>query len=117
MYLPGTVAPMLPERLSNDVCSLKPEVERATVTVEMEVSADGETKSATAFRSRIVSDARLTYEGVDAFLRGEGMVEQPDLVRDAHELSRRLKTRAARRGKLELGGKEPEYELDEAACP
>jgi ribonuclease R len=117
VYLPGTVAPMLPERLSNDVCSLKPGVERATVTVEMEVSEDGETKSAVAFRSRIVSDARLTYKGVDAFLRGEREVEQPDLVRAAYELSRRLKTRAARRGKLELGGKEPEYEVDESGVP
>lgn len=117
VYLPGTVAPMLPERLSNDVCSLKPNVERATVTVELEVFADGGVKGATAFRSRIVSDARLTYEGVDAFLRGEGVVEQPELVLAAHELSRRLKTRAARRGKLELGGREPEYELDEDGVP
>ena len=117
VYLPGTVAPMLPRRLSNDVCSLKPNVERATVTVEMEISADGETKGATAFRSRTVSDARLTYEGVDAFLRGEEEVEQSNLVRIAYELSRRLKTRAARRGKLELGGREPEYELDESGMP
>ena len=117
VYLPGTVAPMLPRRLSNEVCSLRPGVERATVTVEMEVSAEGEIKSAVAHRSRIVSDARLTYEGVDAFLRGEGVVEQAELVESAYELSRRLKTRAARRGKLELGGREPEYELDEEGVP
>lgn len=117
VYLPGTVAPMLPERLSNDVCSLRPNVERATVTAEMELTEAGETKSATAYRSLIVSDARLTYAGVDAFLSGEGAVEQPDLVRAAHELSRRLKTRAAVRGKLELGGREPEYELDADGVP
>jgi ribonuclease R len=113
VYLPGTVAPMLPERLSNDVCSLKPSVERATVTAEMELTEGGEMRSAVAYRSLIVSDARLTYAGVDAFLEGEGKIEQPDLVRTAHALSRRLKTRAAVRGKLELGGREPEYELDE----
>jgi ribonuclease R len=117
VYLPGTVAPMLPERLSNDVCSLRPNVERATVTAEMELSESGETRSATAYRSLIVSDARLTYAGVDAFLAGEGRIEQPDLVRSAHGLSRRLKTRAAVRGKLELGGREPEYELDEDGVP
>ena len=117
VYLPGTVAPMLPARLSTDVCSLRPNVERAAVTVEMEVSTDGETRSAVAYRSLIVSDARLTYDGVDAFLRGEGEVEQPELVRAAYELSRRLKTRAARRGKLELGGREPEYEVDESGVP
>ena len=117
VYLPGTVAPMLPQTLSNDVCSLRAHAERATVTVEMEVAADGEAKSFRAYRSLIVSDARLTYEGVDTFLRGEGMVEQPNLVRTAYELSRRLKMRAARRGKLELGGREPEYEIDEDGVP
>ncbi|HSL00531.1 MAG TPA: VacB/RNase II family 3'-5' exoribonuclease [Rubrobacteraceae bacterium] len=117
VYLPGTVAPMLPARLSNDVCSLRPDVERPAVTVEMEVSRDGAARSARAFRSRISSDARLTYEGVDAFLRGEGTVEQPNLVRAAYELSRGLKTRAAQRGKLELGGREPEYEMDDDGVP
>jgi ribonuclease R len=117
VYLPGTVAPMLPERLSADVCSLKPHVERAAVTLEMEVAPDGEVRSARAFRSLIVSDARLTYEGVDAFLRGEGTVVLAEMVRAAHELARKLKTRAARRGKLELGGREPEYELDEDGIP
>src|SRR5215218_8529468 len=117
VYLPGTVAPMLPERLSNDVCSLKPHVERAAVTVEMEVAPDGETRSATVFRSLIVSDARLTYEGVDAFLRDEGEVVLPAMLRAAYELSLRLKTRAARRGKLELGGRETEFEIDDEGIP
>jgi ribonuclease R len=117
VYLPGTVAPMLPRRLSDDVCSLKPNAQRASVTVEMELLPDGAVRSATAYRSLIASDARLTYEGVDAFLREEGEVEQPETVRAAHDLSRVLKTRAVRRGKLELGGREPEYEVDDAGLP
>jgi ribonuclease R len=117
VYLPGTVAPMLPRRLSDDVCSLRPHEDRAAVTVEMEVNGEGQAKSFEAFRSVIVSDARLTYEGVDAFLSGEGVVERPDLVMTAYELSRRLKVRAARRGKLELGGREPEYEIDVEGIP
>jgi ribonuclease R len=117
VYLPGTVAPMLPQRLSNDICSLKPGADRAAVTVEMEVSPDGGARSARVFRSLIVSDARLTYDGVDAFLRGEGGVELPGMVEAAHELSGRLKARAARRGKLELGGREPEYEIGRDGVP
>ena len=100
VYLPGTVAPMLPAELSENVCSLREGEEKATVTVEMEVAATGEVKSSRAYRSLTASDARLTYEGVDAFLRGEGEIRQPELVRAAYELSRRLKTRAAGRGKL-----------------
>ena len=77
VYLPGTVAPMLPRRLSDDICSLRPHAERAAVTVEMEVDPEGETSSFRAYRSVIVSDARLTYESVDAFLGGDGVVEHP----------------------------------------
>jgi len=117
VYLPGSVAPMLPPALSESVCSLRPGEEKATVTVEMEVSASGEVGRARAYRSLTVSDARLTYDGVDAFLRGEGEVREPGLVRAAFELSRRLKTRAAVRGKLDLGGVEPEYEMDERGVP
>ena len=117
VYLPGTVAPMLPRQLSEGVCSLRQGEEKATVTVEMEVASSGEVKKSRAYRSLTVSDARLTYEGVDAFLRGEGEIRQPELVRAAYELSRRLKTRAAVRGKLELGGREPEYEVDERGVP
>jgi ribonuclease R len=117
VYLPGTVAPMLPRRLSNDVCSLRPYSERAAVTIEMEVTGEGDTSRYRTFRSTIVSDARLTYEVVDAFLRGDGPLERADLVRTAYELSRRLRTRAARRGKLDLGGREPEYTMDEDGVP
>jgi ribonuclease R len=117
VYLPGTVASMLPERLSNGVCSLRPNEDRASVTVEMEVGEDGEVESARAFRSLISSDARLTYEAVDAFLEGRGGIELPELVRAAFELSRRLKVAAAKRGKLEFGGREPEYEMDEDRVP
>jgi len=117
VYLPGTVAPMLPRRLSNDVCSLRPHSERAAVTVEMEVTGNGEAQSYRVFRSTIVSDARLTYEAVDAFLQDAGTVEGADLVVNAYELSRKLRTRAARRGKLELGGREPEYQMDEDGVP
>ena len=117
VYLPGTVAPMLPAQLSENVCSLRPGEVKATVTVEMEVSSFGGVRSSRAYRSLTVSDARLTYDGVDAFLRGEGEIKQPDLVRAAYELSRRLKTRAAVRGKLELGGREPEYEVDQRGIP
>jgi ribonuclease R len=117
VYLPGTVAPMLPEKLSNEVCSLRPEEDRAAVTVEMKVSGAGELTSSRAYRSLIRSDARLTYEAVDRFLEGEAEIEQEGLIRSAHELSRRLKKRAALRGKLELGGREPDYEIDEKRLP
>lgn len=117
VYLPGMVAPMLPERLSNGVCSLRPGVERPTVTIEMEVDSNGKVKSRDLYRSLIRSDARLTYKGVDAFLQDEAEIEHPELVATAQELAQRLRTNAAVRGKLDLGGREPEYELDPEGVP
>jgi ribonuclease R len=108
---------MLPARLSEDVCSLRPGEEKATVTVEMELASSGEVRTSRVYRSLTASDARLTYEDVDAFLRGEEEAQQAELVQVAYELSRRLKTRAAVRGKLELGGREPEYVTDERGVP
>lgn len=117
VYLPGTVAPMLPARLSADVCSLKPREERAAVTVEMETAQDGELKRYKAYRSLIVSNARLTYDGVDVQLAGEGEVAQGEMVAVAHELSLKLRKKAIQRGKLDLGGREPEYVVDEERIP
>jgi len=87
------------------------------VTVEMEVDPEGEARSFRAYRSVIVSDARLTYESIDTFLGGDGVVEHSGLVMTAYELSRKLKVRAARRGKLELGGREPEYQINREGVP
>ncbi|WP_053057755.1 ribonuclease R family protein [Rubrobacter aplysinae] len=117
VYLPGTVAPMLPERLSNDVCSLRPDEDRVAVTVEMEVTGAGDLTSSRAYRSIIRSDARLTYEEVDRFLSGEGKVPQKELVGAAQELSHKLKKKAAQRGKLDFAGREPDYEIDEERLP
>lgn len=117
VYLPGTAAPMLPPALSADICSLRPGLERAAVTVEMEVSRSGEVRGARAYRSLILSDARLTYDAVDEFLSGSAEISHGGMLQEAYELSRRLKTQAAVRGKLELGGREPEYEVDENGVP
>ncbi|MDQ4083254.1 MAG: RNB domain-containing ribonuclease, partial [Actinomycetota bacterium] len=60
VYLPGTVAPMLPRQLSEEVCSLRPGEEKATVTVKIEVASSGEVESSRAYRSLTASDAWLT---------------------------------------------------------
>ncbi len=69
-YVPGAVEPMLPEALSGDACSLAPGVERLAVTAEIELSAQGEPRSARFYRSRIRSDARLDYEQLDRVFAG-----------------------------------------------
>src|SRR5204862_4818098 len=78
-YVPGTVAPMLPHELADDLCSLRPHVERLCVTVEVPIDAGLEPGAPRFYRSRIRSDARLTYGQAERILAGREQAE-PALV-------------------------------------
>lgn len=67
-YLVDRVIPMLPEKLSNDVCSLRPDEDRRTMTVDMVVDKRGKVVSAEAYPALIRSRARLTYDEAQQFL-------------------------------------------------
>lgn len=68
VYFPGHVIPMLPEVLSNDLCSLKPDVDRLVMVCEMQISAAGELVNYRFFEGVIHSHARMTYTEVAAIL-------------------------------------------------
>jgi ribonuclease R len=70
-YFPDRVVPMLPERLSNDLCSLRPHEDRPVVGVEMWIDAKGKLVRHEFARGVIHSAARLTYNQVQAFLDGD----------------------------------------------
>ncbi len=70
-YLVDRVIPMLPERLSCDLCSLRPGVDRLTMSVALALDERGELTGAEAFPAAIRSRARLDYDTVDALLSGE----------------------------------------------
>ena len=71
VYLPTRVLPMLPEKLSNELCSLKPGVDRYTLTCQMEFNKDQHLVDYQLYPSKIHSDARLTYQEVNALLAGK----------------------------------------------
>lgn len=71
IYLPHTVIPMLPEELSNGICSLKPNVDRFTVTMESLINKKGENLYIKIYPSVINSKRRLTYEEVNNFFAGK----------------------------------------------
>jgi len=109
VYVPGTVDPMLPARLSSDLCSLRPGVDRAAVTVEMVVDGDGHVGETRFSRSLIRSERRLTYGEVDVALDG-GSLGDDALQRDVEELAalaRVLRGRRMSRGALEASSAEP----------
>lgn len=78
VYLVDRVLPMLPERLCNDLCSLRPHEDRLTVSVRMKLDTEGTMCSVQAMKAVIRSSARLSYEQVDALL--EGKISQDSLV-------------------------------------
>jgi ribonuclease R len=71
VYFPRRVIPMLPEELSNELCSLKPDVDRLTMVCEMEVSTGGVVKGYEFYPGVIHSHARLTYTRVAAVIEGK----------------------------------------------
>ncbi|MGM0378304.1 MAG: ribonuclease R [Bacillota bacterium] len=71
IYLPDKVIPMLPENLSNNICSLKPNVDRLTLSVKIELSKKGLVQDQSIHKSIINSDYRMTYENVNRILNKE----------------------------------------------
>ncbi len=112
-YAPGTVEPMLPGALSEEACSLSPGVERLAVTAEIELGGDGLPRSASFYRSRIRSDARLDYDQLDRVFAGreaapEVAAEPLAIARDA---ARALGSHRASTA-LDVESAEPEFSFD-----
>ena len=114
VYAPGTVAPMLPHALSSDACSLRPGLDRAAVTVEMELDG-AEVVKAAFHRSLIRSDERLDYDRVDRIFAGRERASEPWAapLDAAREAAAALERRRAAAGALVLDSPEPEFEFDE----
>jgi ribonuclease R len=113
-YAPGTVAPMLPRSLSDEACSLNPGVERLAVTAEIALSAGGEVASSAFYRSRIRSDARLDYEGLDRIF--SGAERPPAAAAGPLAVARAAAASLAGRvsdGELTVSSSEPEFDFDE----
>jgi ribonuclease R len=114
VYAPGTVAPMLPHALSSDACSLRPGLDRAAVTVEMEL--DGAVVVKASFhRSLIRSDERLDYDRVDRVFAGGERAAEPWAapLQAAREAAAALQRQRESAGALALDSPEPEFEFDE----
>ena len=106
-YFPDRVIPMLPEKLSNGLCSLNPHLPRLGMTVRMRFDANGTRRSIHVYESVIHSQARLTYTQASAWLeeRDETAVEKPELremLDDAARLFRKLEKKRKQRGALDL---------------
>lgn len=106
VYLVDRVIPMLPEKLSNDICSLKPHVTRLTYSVIMEIDSDGNRLDYQIKESVIRSKAKLNYDEVQKFFdsgdAGKSIKGLEDDLAHMLALSRKLLERRLERGSLDF---------------
>jgi ribonuclease R len=112
-YLVDRVIPMLPEALSNEICSLKPGVDRLTKCVEFLISAEGRVLDAKFYSAVIRSKRRFTYKEALALLQ----LPQPEdaigqMLHNAHALAQRIRQARFRAGSLALDFPETKIRLD-----
>src|SRR5207247_6214273 len=116
-YLPDRVIPMLPELLSNGVCSLNPAVNRLTHSVFLQFTKDGRTKSSRFARTVIRSARRLTYREAHAILRAAPNDQLSERLHVAWELASLLRRKRFEQGSLDLDFPEVKVRLDEQGKP
>lgn len=107
VYFPDWVIPMLPEALSNGLCSLNPQVDRLCMVCDMQVDARGHITRARFYEGLMRSAARLTYTQVGALLAGEpaarkALDEHVTALRNLHDVYRVLRRARERRGALDF---------------
>ena len=115
VYFPDRVVPMLPEGLSNDLCSLKPAVDRACLAVHLSIDAAGRKRGHRFVRGLMRSAARLTYEEVQAIhdrQREPPAALPPHIVAALYGAFAALTAARAARGALELDIREDRVVLD-----
>jgi ribonuclease R len=105
VYFPAQVLPMLPERLSNGICSLNPGVDRLCMVADLLLDASGETLSAEVYEAVMRSAARCTYTEVARVLEGERLRDREPFRKDFElmaELQEKLTAMRARRGAIDF---------------
>jgi len=120
VYLVDRVLPMLPERLSNVVCSLKPDEDRLTMTAEIDIDRQGVVSRYRLYPSLIRSDQRLDYESVDEWLDDDSGFpddKTAQLLRDFASLGKTLDRRRVSRGGLDLETVEAKVILSDEGIP
>ena len=112
-YLVDRVIPMLPEALSNELCSLKPDVDRLTKCVEFLLSNDGRVLKTKFYPAVIHSQRRFTYKEVLAILQREPPDGIERMLHDANALAQKIRRLRFKAGSLDLDFPEMKIRLDE----
>lgn len=117
VYFPGKVVPMLPEALSNGVCSLNPHVDRLCMVAELSITQEGKISRSRFYRAVIHSHARLTYTSVGAWLE-QGKADEKHqalwpMLESLYDLYHILLDTRRLRGAMDFETTETRIEFDE----
>jgi ribonuclease R len=122
VYFPNLVVPMLPEELSNNLCSLKPNLDRACLTVEIILDNKGIKQSHKFFQSVIKSAKRLTYEEVEEVITNKHSIYNFDksilnVINSLYKVYNLLEIQREKRGALNLNLPEKVISFDDSGWP
>ena len=122
VYLVDRVLPMLPERLSNGICSLNPRVDRLAVTIEIDLDREGRPLGQRLSKSVIRTTERMTYKAVNAVLEGDRQARERyaplvPMFEAMAELMQRLRARREARGAIDFELADAKVILDAEGHP
>lgn len=123
VYVTDRVVPMLPQRLSNGICSLHPNEERLTLSCVMELSPDAEVLSYEIVEGVICSKKRMTYERVNQVLCAEDAAAADEyapfvpMLQEMSQVHQQLYRKRVRRGAIDFDATEAKIVVDEQGVP
>ncbi|WP_298734656.1 ribonuclease R [uncultured Chitinophaga sp.] len=116
VYLPDRVLPMLPEKISNELCSLRPHEDKLTFSAVFKMNEKGEIKDHWLGRTVIHSKHRFTYEEVQEIIEnGEGPYEEEILL--LNKIAQQLRRERFDEGAINFSSQEVRFQLDETGRP
>ncbi len=117
VYLVDRVVPMLPEKLSNDLCSLNPDTDKLSFSAIFELDDKARIKGEWFGRTVMRSRRRFAYAEAQAIIDGAGEGPFQQEVLTLHRLAQVLRTDRMKNGALEIGGNEVKFKLDAKGRP
>lgn len=116
VYLPDRVLPMLPEHISNVLCSLRPHEDKFTFSAIFQINEQGEVKQYWVGRTVIHSNHRFTYEEAQQIIE-TGTGEYAEEVLTMHRIAQNLRAERFRKGAINFSSQEIRFRLDEEGVP
>jgi len=116
VYLPDRVNPMLPEKISNELCSLRPHEDKFTFSAIFQMNSKGDVKQYWLGKTVIHSDHRYAYEDVQEIIETKKGINQDEILL-LNDISQRLRKKRFSKGAINFSSQEVRFKLDEKGTP